>query len=315
MNLLELAQMTEDQARAHLEGIRWPDGPVCPRCGEREKVYRLKGKSTRAGLLKCGGCRKPFSVTVGTVMEASHVPIQKWLLGFHLMASSKKGVSAHQLSRNLGVTLKTAWFLSHRIRFAMEEPRGLLTGDMEADETFVGGKPRRPQGVRKPEKFPAPRTPMSTRRRPKMPVAVLVQRDGKAIAEAIQAVKAPHMRDFIERHVDLDESKLFTDESTAYVTIGRRFAHGHETVAHGKFEYVRGEAHINTAESFFALLKRAHYGVHHWFSKRHLPRYVAEREFMWNARKMDDPERRDRAIKGIEGKRLTYRDSSPATAT
>lgn len=298
MNIIELAQLSEDQAREYLERLCWPDGPVCPHCDHTETIYRLEGESTRPGLLKCGSCRQPFSVTVGTVMESSKIPLVKWLLAFHLMASSKKGMSAHQLHRTLKVSYKTAWFMAHRIRLAMAEPEPEpLSGVVEADETYVGGKPRHAAWRALGHKVPPSK---------KTPVFALIERDGRAIATAPERAKAKDIRDIMTTMVS-PKAHLMTDESSLYTEAGRMFS-AHDSVKHSQREYVRGEAGINTAESFFALVKRQHYGTNHHYSKKHLPAYIAETQFRWNGRKLTDEERREEAIKGIEGKRLTYRE-------
>lgn len=294
MKLIELARLTEDEAREYLENLRWPDGPQCPNCGHSETIYRLQGKSHRPGLLKCGKCRKPFSVTVGTVMESSRVSLTKWLVAFHLMTSSKKGFSAHQLHRTIGVTYKTAWFMAHRIRYAMEQ-RELtpMSGIVEVDETYVGGKPRK-KGLRAAGRFTN-----------KTPVFALVQRDGRAIAMPLERVRAVDLKKIMKKSI-ARESRIMTDESMLYKSVNKDFAK-HETVSHREAEYARGDVSTNTVEGFFALIKRQHYGTNHQYSKKHMPAYITETEFRWNTRKVSDEVRRDQAIKGIEGKRLTYR--------
>ncbi len=292
MNLAELTRLTEEQSREYLESIRWPEGPVCPHC-QGKAVTKLEGKSTSPGYYKCKTptCRKKFSVTVGTIFERSHIKLRDWLLAFHLMVSSKKGASAHQIHRSVGVTYKSAWFMCHRIRHAMEQGSGFLKGTVEADETYVGGKPRRGQAIR-------------GRGTKKTPVAALVQRGGEVRAKVVERVTTKNLRAHAQQHVD-PASILMTDEFKAYPPIGRDFA-GHGVVNHSTGEYVSGDCHVNTAESFFALLKRGHYGTFHHFSKQHLQRYVNEFQFRWNNRKVNDGERREAALRGAEGKRLTY---------
>ncbi len=286
-----------NKAREHLEALHWPNGPVCPKCGETERVKRLEGKSTRPGVVMCNPCRKPFTVTVGTIFEDSKIPLNKWLLGFRLMAGSKKGMSAHQLHCSLGITYKSAWFLAHRIREAMDgaDGDGPLGGPntvVEADETYVGGKARNR----------AFRTPA-----PKKAVVALVERDGKARSFHVANVNAKHVRVLIATNV-ARESHLMTDESAVYTRIGREFA-GHTTVIHSKNEYVRkgGWAHSNTAENFFSVFKRGVIGTYHHVSEAHLGRYCREFDFRYNTRTFTDAERTDIALVGAIGKRLTYR--------
>ncbi len=295
--LLDAGQLTEDQAREYLEQIRWPSGPGCPRCGDTS-VYLMQGKSTRPGLYKCRGCRKPFSVTVGTIFERSHIPLRKWILAFHLVCSSKKGVSALQLKRNLGLgSYKTAWFMAHRIRHAMRsEPlASMLQGIVEIDETYVGGKPRK-RGQSK-----------RGRGTKKTPVIVLVERDGEAramVRHRLTAEKGSHLKRAIRENVDRS-SRIMTDSAADFAGLDSEFA-SHETTNHLRGEYARGDIHSNTAESFFALVKRSVHGIHHSVSRRHLDRYLAERAFVWTHRKVSDGERARRALQAAEGKRLVY---------
>ena len=289
----------EDAARAHLENVRWPNGPVCPHCGSSH-VTRLAGKSHRKGLIHCNDCEKPFTVTVGSVMERSKIPLAKWVLGFHLMASAKKGVSSHQLHRQLGITYKSAWFLAMRIREAMgldpETDDGPLGGPgkkVETDETYVGGKKKNVHNGK-----PEPK---------KKPVVALVERDGRLKARYVPNVDANNIRDVL-KGVDR-KSHLMTDSSLIYYYVGPTFAK-HDAVNHSADEYVRGDAHVNTTESFFALVKRGVYGTFHAVSEKHLQRYVNEAAFKWNNRSklgIEDAERATNAIKGAAGKRLMYR--------
>ena len=285
-----------EKAREHLEAINWPDGPFCPHCGETENLHRLQGKSTRPGLIQCNSCLKNFTVTVGTVFERSKVPLNKWLLGTYLLSASKKGMSAHQIHRMLGVTYKTAWFMCHRIREAMKPsnpgPMGGPDKVVEADETFVGGKARN-RATRKPA--------------PKKAVVALVERDGKARSFHVANVNAKTLRPLIVTNVDR-ASHLMTDESHVYTTVGREF-NGHSKVNHGAGEYVKtgGFKHSNTAENFFSTFKRGVIGTYHHMSEAHLARYTAEFDFRYNSRDMNDAERADSALAGIVGKRLTYR--------
>ena len=285
-----------DLAREHLEILHWPNGPVCPRCGETDRVKRAGGASTRPGVVQCAPCRRAFTVTVGTVMEDSKIPLNKWLLAFRLMAGSKKGISAHQLHRSLGVTYKSAWFLAHRIREAMNiEPEGPLGGPdsvVEADETYVGGKQRNR----------ATRTV-----KPKKAVVALVERDGHARSFHVANVNAKTLRPLLFTNVDRS-SALMTDESPVYTGIGREFSY-HGTVNHSASQYVTtgGWKHSNTAENFFSIFKRGVIGTYHHMSEAHLGRYCAEFDFRYNTRQISDTERTAAAVTGARGKRLTYR--------
>jgi transposase-like protein len=313
LNLMTLAGLFEDEtkARAFLEAKRWPNGPVCPFC-QSQGAYPLtpkpgSTKPVRAGVYKCKACRKQFSVRVGTIFEDSHIPLSKWLAAIHLMTSSKKGISSHQLSRELGITLKSAWFLSHRVREAMrQEPMiGLLSGTVEVDETYIGGKPRLQHT---PTEGEAPKTKRG-RGTDKQPVMVLVERSGTARALPIERVDANTLKQAIREHVH-PSSTIMTDELRSYQGIGREFIGGHFTVTHNHGEYV-GRVNegtdfvsINTAESYFALLKRGHYGVFHQLSKKHLHRYCDEFSFRWDHRKVTDGERMVAVIRAVQGKRL-----------
>jgi len=309
LNLASMAEMFADEtkAREFLESTRWPDGPVCPRCKGKE-VAKLTPKEgsrspVRPGVYNCRDCRKQFTVKIGTIMEESKIPICKWLMAMHLMTSSKKGVSSHQIARECGVTQKSAWFMNHRIRKAMELPEGEppLKGTVEADEVYIGGKPRHGTGPHK-----------RGRGTDKAPVAVLVERDGNVRVKHVQDVTSDTLVENICINVD-PSARIVTDEYAAYTGLGAAFAGGHITVNHSAKIYVNidGE-HVNTAESFNSLLKRGHYGIFHHLSKVHLPRYCSEFEFRWNRRKITDGERIVEVIKGIEGKRLMYRQSCEA---
>lgn len=299
----------EDRAREHFEKLGWPDGPFCPHCGETEKVYRLHGQSHRPGLHHCNSCEQAFTITVGSVMERSHIPLTKWALGFHLMASGKKGVSAKQLQRQLGLTYRSAWFMSMRIRTAMTPAKaktGPLGGEgkvLESDETFVGGKAKTAHKSK-----PIPK---------KHAVHALVERAGQVRAKHVADVTAKTLGDVLNAQAD-KKSALHTDDSLANLSVGKSFAE-HRTVAHTLGEYVTkdGLAHTNTAESFFAIMKRGVMGSFHSISEQHLQRYVDEFAFRWNTRSslgVEDTERAALAIKGAHGKRLTYRISDKPKA-
>ena len=300
MTFLEAAKLTNDEAREYMEKLRWPNGPVCPHC-ESSNHTRLNGSKHRPGTIQCNECREQYTVTVNTVMESSHLPLAKWVLGFHLMCSSKKGISALQLQRELGIgSYRTAWFMEHRIRWAMKVQFGQekLKGVVEVDETYIGGKPRY-KGVTKRGRGSEKKTP----------VVALVERDGEVRARPVESVDSKTLKAEIRKQVD-PSATIMTDELSSYSGIGTEFKGGHHVVKHSEGEYVRKskglKVHNNTDESFFALIKRGHYGVYHQMSKRHLHRYADEFSFRWNARSVSDGERREKAIRQAGGKRLMY---------
>jgi transposase-like protein len=307
------ALQDEATAIAWVESRVWPNGPVCPHCGGVERIGKMKGKATRPGLWKCYQCRKQFTVKIGTVFEDSHIPMRLWLQAVYLLCSSKKGISSNQLHRTLGVTLKTAWFMSHRIREAMRtvgfEPMGGAGEVVEADETYIGrieGMPKAKSGGSH-----------------KNIVFALVERggsvrsfhiDGKAIADFMPIIRA---------HVSA-ETRMNTDEAKHYYDLSKEFA-GHDTVTHSADEYVRytnvryfpeGNPYIvttNSVEGYFSIFKRGMKGVYQHCKEKHLHRYLAEFDFRYNNRVrlgVDDVQRTERAIKGIVGKRLTYRTTN-----
>lgn len=300
MNLLAPQFTDADKAREYLENIRWPDGPACPHCGDT-KAYTItrkkEGAKTRKGLYKCAGCRKQYTVTVGTVFEGSKVPLNKWLLASYLIASSKKGFSAHQLHRSIGVTYKTTWFMFHRLREAMTDDfmRTTLGGEgkvVEADETYWGNN--RTKGVK-------PRAGGGHKEK----VFALVERNGNVRSFHIPTVTAKTLGPILTEQVD-KETRLMTDEHKAYKTPGKQFK-SHETVAHSLKEYARGDISTNTIEGVFSLLKRGLHGSYHHVAPEHLHRYLAEFDFRYNRRDTSDSERTDALLANAEGKRLTYR--------
>jgi transposase-like protein len=304
MDLTDPIFHDEAKAMAHIEADRWPDGVNCPFCGS-VNVHRMEGK-TQAGMFLCNDCRDKFTVRTKTIFERSHIPLHKWLMATHIMAASKKSVSALQLQRMLGLgSYKSAWFMCHRIREAMKPAKvGPLGGEgkiIEADETYIGGK--------ETNKHVSKREKGNLGGKGKQVVFALVERDGMSHSFHVAKISGKDLRPFIVENVSR-KSSLMTDEGGQYYHVGKEFAR-HETVNHGADEYVRGDAYTNTAEGRFALMKRAVYGAHHSISEAHLPRYLTEWDFKWNTRKMKDGERAALALKGAKGKRLTYRYPQP----
>jgi transposase-like protein len=309
MSVLSAAHFHDEQAAyAFVEARIWPEGPICPHCGGTDRNRPMNGKTTRIGAYKCYDCRKPFTVKIGTIFEASNVKMTVWLQAIYLMAASKKGISTHQLHRTLGVALRTAWFMSHRIREAMREghlaPFGMGGGIVEADETFIGREP----GVEKKAAY-----------HHKMKVLALVDRDsGKARTMVVDDLKASTLAPFLQENI-ANEARLMTDEAAYYRPIGVNFAE-HGVVRHKWEEYVRHDKphiHTNTIEGFFSIFKRGMKGVYQHCGKQHLHRYTAEFEFRYNHRIANghcDLSRAESLLKGFVGKRLTYRDSSPRAA-
>jgi len=293
----------EAKAEAHIFQSRWPDGePVCPHC-ESTGVTRMGGK-TQAGMFLCNVCRQKFTVRTGTVMERSHVPLHKWLLATHLMAASKKGMSAKQIERMLGVTYKTAWFLMHRIREAMDEannPHEPLGGPgkvIESDEAFVGG-------------FKAKR--LSGKVAPKKKIVTLVERGGRARSFHITHIDHTNIRAALVTNAHRS-SHLRTDDARFYNGIGSEFA-SHKTTIHSIREFARpGGVHSNTAENFFSILKRGVVGTYHHMSATHMHRYLAEFDLRYSTRDKTDGERAADILKGMVGRRLTYRRTDALAA-
>jgi transposase-like protein len=293
--LLALHLCNEDAAFEYVEARLWPAGPTCPHCGVIGEASRSQGKTTRKGLWNCRACRKPFTVRMGTVFESSHVPMHIWLQAIYLVCSSKKGISTRQLQRTLGGSMKTAWFLGHRIREMMSESSGagpLGSGGriVEADETFITRSPK----TRRPKDAP----PRETRQ-----VLSLVERGGPIRS---QFLDHRTVRQALRGHLDRD-AQLRTDSAMAYRKIMP--AGQHEFVDHSKGEYVRGDAHTNTLEGFFSVFKRGLVGIYQHIDEKHIDRYLAEFDFRYNTRAklgINDAQRTDRAIVGAKGKRLTY---------
>ena len=301
MSILSRPEFHDEQAAySYVESKLWPDGPTCPKCGERERVGKLNGKSTRIGTYKCYQCRKPFTVKVGTIFESSHIKMHQWLQAIYLMCASKKGISSNQLHRTLGCTLKSAWFMSHRIREAMrtgsfDTPLGGKGQPVEVDETFIGRK----KGV-----------PVRRGTSHKMAVLSLVERGGNVRSFPIDTTKAKEIGPIVNKNI-ARESHLMTDEATQYQSIGKRFE-AHDWVTHSSGQYVDGPVHTNTIEGYFSIFKRGMKGVYQHCSEKHLHRYLAEFDFRYNNRGslgVTDVQRAQAALEGVGGRRLMYRDS------
>lgn len=320
MSVLSAPYMHDEAAAfEHVESILWPDGPVCPHCGVVDNAYVLKGVRSkpskknpegveRHGLKKCKDCGKQFTVRKGTIFEESHIPLHKWLQAIHLMCSSKKGISSHQLHRVLEITHKSAWFLSHRIREAMRSgdlsPMGGNGGIVEIDETYIGKDTPRYRKPRPGKKKAGPHD--------KMKVLSLIDRTtGEARSFVVDRVSKTHIMPILRENI-AREAQIMTDEGSWYRRLGDEFA-SHDHVVHSKGEYGRGPVHVNTLEGYFSIFKRGMKGVYQHCDKRHLHRYVAEYEFRYNTRTaldVDDKLRAGAALKGFKGKRLTYQQSN-----
>lgn len=305
LTLLEIGRRysTEEAAREYFENQRWPNGPFCPHCGNcaQDRIHKLTPSpktKVRAGLYKCSECRDTFTVTVGTVMEDSHIPLNKWLMGFYMMCASKTQVSALQLQRQLEIgSYRSAWFMCHRIRYALKDhvPIDLLAGFVEADETYIGGK-RRGRG----RGYTGNKTP----------VLSLVERGGRVRSQVLDMVTGKEITKVLKKHVAIT-AHLNTDESPIYASVGKTFA-SHDTVNHSADEYARiGEsgrlATTNAAEGFFGNSKRSIDGTHHNISRKHTDLYFAELDYKYNTRKQTDGARTIEGIQKIEGKRLMLR--------
>lgn len=289
---------TDEAAREYLEATRWPNGPVCPHCGndDRACIYDITpnpAKKIRAGLRECKACGKSFTVTVGTIFADSKIPLRKWLVAWYMLCTSKKGVSALQIQRMLAIgSYRSAWFMMHRIRFALRDPvfadkLGGGGGTVEADETYVGGKVK---GMGRAYKGN------------KTPVVALVERGGRVRSRSVGKVTGKTLRQVLDTHLD-PSANLMTDDLPAYRKPGKRFA-SHETVNHSAGEYVRGNAHTNTVEGYFALFKRGVHGTFHHIGHQYIDQYLAEFDFRYNHRAVTDGERTIVGLKKVEGKRL-----------
>ncbi len=295
-----------DKAREWLERELWADGRPCPHCGVVDQSTKIGGTTARPGLYMCNACRKQFTVTVGTLYERSKIPLNKWLAATHLMMASKKGISALQIGRMLGLSKKTAWFLCHRIRESLRETEPSLLGGegmtVEADETYVGGKEK--------NKHRSKRNANHIGGVGKEMVFSLVERGGRVRSQHMENISAKNLRPVLEEQLaDASKTHLMTDGEGQYRIVGPMFA-SHQVVNHGIGEYVRGDAHTNTIEGYFSILKRGIVGTYHHVSGEHLKRYLAEFDFRYNNREglgISDRERMVESISGIVGKRLTYR--------
>ena len=336
MNLMDLAQQysSPEKAREHLERIRWPEGPICPHCGLVGEAFKLTAKATppkvektlkpqkrerkttvREGVWKCSGCRQQFTVTVGTIFEDSHIPLNKWLMAFHLLCASKKGMSAHQLHRMLGVTYKSAWFMAHRIRYAMtQEPlSSKLTGEIEMDEVYIGGKRRHTHahavkpGVRAQDRL----SPVAD----KAAVVSVLQRGGRVRSTHVDRVTGENLKGIIES-LCAEDVHVITDAASRAKGLGK--IRKHSVVDHTAKEYVRWDDGVcittNGVEGYFANLRRGIDGTYHHVGKQHLHRYLAEFDFRHNERQVTDGQRTVTAIEQTGGKRLMLRDSKERTA-
>ncbi len=304
LNLSTIAKRYSDENEAYLfvESLRWPNGTICPHCGivgeatylapkDGQRITRT-GKVSNRRLWQCNECRKQFSVLIGTIFEDSRIPLSKWLLGIHMMCAGKNGVAAIELHRQLGIAERSAWFMAHRIRYAMthESFDKPLEGTVEADETYVGGKAHGKRGRGAANKTP---------------VVSLVERGGKVRSRVVTNVNSKNIKEVLQGNVSPDAT-LITDAYQVYTEPGKMFA-AHEVVDHGKGEYVRGDAHTNTAEGFFSQFKRSLDGTHHHVSAKHLHRFTGEFDFCYNSREMTDGERTVLAIEQVAGKRLRYK--------
>ena len=311
----------ENAARLFLEKMRWPDGPVCPHCGELNNAYRIQAKAeskcgARKGLWKCAGCKEQFTVTVKTIFEDSHVPLNKWLLAIHLLCASKKGMSAHQLYRMMGTfygkkgSYKTAWFMFHRLRFAMTQHPFIdkLKGVVEIDETYVGPREKMVYGRPTPE------------RSRKVPVVALMERNedgGRVRSFPMQRVTLENIRPLMREHVEIGTT-VQTDESVVYHFMRDDFPK-HDVVTHKKKEYSRREEGrlitTNTVEGYFGLIKRGVYGTYHHVGRGYMQQYLNEFDFRYNNRRLTDAQRVELASKATEAKRLKMKEPKSASAS
>ena len=284
----------QDAARSYMEAQRWPNGPACPHCAETERIHNRKG-----GYYRCNACREDFTVRTGTVMERSHIPLQKWLYAMYMLVTSRKGVSSVELHTKLGITQKSAWFMLHRLREACRDKDSPLSGIVEIDETYVGGKQRNKHDDKKVEGRGA---------KGKAPVLGMRQRDGKVIAMPIKMTDKGTIQDIIFKHVE-EDSTIYTDEHRSYDGLDLE-GYEHDTVNHSEGEYVDGDVHTNSIEAVWAVFKRGLKGIYHHVSVKHLGRYVDEYAFRLNEGAVDNHtlDRIAAMLLGAQGKRLTFDD-------
>lgn len=308
---LQILQWTEEQCRNFLEEKRWPNGPRCPKCGTSEPysiTRKSRTKNTVSKLYKCRSCKKQFTATVGTIFEDSKIPLNKWFAAIYLMCSSKKGISAHQLHRSLDITYKSAWFMCHRVREAMGEKGelSLLSGTIEADETYVGGRPRGHKvwkeratdeiqmGIR-----PKRNSPFND----KAPVFGILERGGRVRTQRIYNVNANTVQSILSKNIDMKTSRLMTDGHRAYRLIRNYLPHD---IINHEVEYVRGDIHTQGIENYWSILKRGVIGVFHHVDEDYLPSYLNEFEFRFNRRKISDRERFAALMDQVQGRVLWY---------
>ena len=306
---------SEEAAFAFIESLLWPKGPVCPHCHSREKIGKLKGKTTRIGLYKCYTCKKPFTVRIGTIFEDSHIPLRIWLQAMYLMAQSKKGISSNQLHRTLGITLKSAWFMSHRIREAMREgelyPFGANGGIVEADETFLWDDETKepPKDLEHLPDYFNLRVPGGSGYKRKV-LSLVSRQEGDVRSFVVEDIKAKTLIPILKENI-AKEARVMTDEGTQYKSLDKHFQE-HGSVSHTTGEYVSADdpsIHTNTVEGYFSIFKRGMKGVYQHCAKKHLHRYLAEFDFRYSnriAKGIDDSDRAGKLLKGVAGKRLTY---------
>jgi transposase-like protein len=301
LEALRKAANDETSAVEFLEHQRWEDAPLCARCGSVE-VYKMIGRNGQRNKdyrWRCRSCKEMFTVRTGTIFEETRLPLRVWVYAFWKACSSKKGISALQLAREMEITHKSALFVLRRIRHGLgEENQPKFTGTIEVDEAYIGGRPRF-KGTQK-----------TGRGTEKTPILGVVQRGGDVRFRMLERVTADRIGEFVAENADLS-CRMITDEFKSYIGLGRKFQGGHEVVKHGRGEYVRSgtDVHSNTVEGVFSLIKRGVMGTFHSVSPKHLPNYLNEFQFRWNTRKMDDGQRVSRAIKAVQGKRLEYRES------
>ena len=313
LSFQKVLRWSDDECRQFLERMRWPTGTTCPKCGAIEP-YQMERKSATKNrvqrLYKCRSCRKQFTATVGTIFEDSKIPLNKWFAAIFLMCASKKGISAHQLHRQLDITYKSAWFMAHRVREAMRD-KGIiapLTGTVEADETYIGGKPRGHRvwnenvqdevdmGIR-------PKSPRTPPYEDKPTVFGMIQRGGLVRTMKVPNATAKTLGPIMRSYIDLDNSRLVTDGHRAYKHIKQHLRHD---VINHDMEYVRGDVHTQGIENYWSLLKRGVYGVFHHVGEDFLPQYLNEFEYRFNRRKVSDPERFAALMAQVQGRLLWY---------